>query len=126
MGLQIYTPYVCDIVEIDSIGMMTTITFSIPHAFVPGNLVAFSIPPEYGMTQLNGRKAFVFDITDEAIVIVLDSSDFDPFVIPSVPSNIVLDPAQAIPAGDNNSGYSAPGGVLPSLTIPGTYQGIVI
>jgi hypothetical protein len=90
-----------------------------------GSLVAFQVPKEYGMRQLNGLKVYVFDFDSTSILVMLDSTQFDPFVIPSVDPSVVLDPAQAIPAGGANSGTSAPNGVLESLTIPGAYQAVV-
>ncbi len=127
MSLQIYTPYVCDIDSISPQGATTLITTTIVHSFSIGNLVKFQIPKQYGMRQLNPLKAYVLDVpADNEILVVLDTSKFDPFVIPTPIPTVVLDPAQVIPAGDANSGYSAPGAVQPKYqTIPGSYQGIV-
>lgn len=125
MSFQTYTPYVVNIASVVSNGLLTTITFDVPHGFVVGSLVAYQVPKEYGMRQLNGLKTYVFDYDANSIIVVLDSSQFDPFVIPTFDPSVVLDPAQAIPAGDANSGTSAPDGVLESLTIPGAYQAVV-
>ena len=120
---QFYTPYVVNIIQVESIGLLTTVTFDVPHGFVIGSLVAFRVPPEYGMRQLNGLKAYVFDLDETSIIVTLDTSQFDAFVVPTVTPPVVIDPALAIPAGDANSGYSAPGGVQPEyLTIPGAFQ----
>jgi hypothetical protein len=126
MSLQVYTPYVCEIVEIESLGLFTLVTTAIVHTFVIGNLVRFQIPQEYGMRELNPLKAYVYDVPqDDQVLLVLDSSTFTPFVVPTVDPLIVLNPAQIIPAGDANSGTLAPGGVLESRTIPGAYQAVV-
>ncbi len=126
MTFQIYTPYICDISDIESVDQQTVITTAIDHAFVIGSLVAFSIPQEWGMNQLNGLKGYVITLTSDTITINIDSSQFDAFVTPSPPEFVVIDPAQVIPAGDANSGYSAPGAVQPQYqTIPGAYQGII-
>lgn len=127
MSAQIYTPYICNITQIVSNGKLTTITTDIINAFVIGNLVGFSIPKEYGMRQLNALKGSVLDVTDYTVTVTIDTSYFDPFVIPTVPTNVVVDPAQILPVGDYNSGYVAPGGVQPEyLTIPGAFKGVVI
>lgn len=126
MSLQTYTPYVCNINAISSSGQQTLVTTAIVHAFVIGNLVAFQIPFLYGMRQLNPLKAYVIDVPNpDQVLLALDSSLFDPFVLPVVSSPVVLDPAQILPAGDANNGTLAPGGVLVSLSIPGAYQAIV-
>lgn len=126
MSFQIYTPYVCDITSIQSVNKTTVITTAIPHGFVIGSLVAFSIPKEWGMRQLSGLKGYVLSLTTNTITVTIDSSQFDAFVTPMMSSPTVIDPAQAIPAGDANSGYSAPGAVQPQYqTIPGAYQAVV-
>ena len=126
MGLQIYTPYICNITAISQ-GQETVVTFALPHSFVDGSLVAFSIPQAYGMRQLDGLKVYVVTTSEFAIMVTIDSTEFDPFFVPSVPSNVVLDPALAIPAGDANSGYLAPGAVQPTYqTIPGAYLPTVL
>jgi hypothetical protein len=124
MSLQVYTPYICNIVEVDQ-GQTTVITTDVVHAFVFGSLVAFNVPKEYGMRQLTALKGYVIDLTDTTITVTIDSTQFDAFVVPVVGPTVVLDPALVIPAGDANSGTSAPGGTLESLTIPGAYQAIV-
>lgn len=124
MDFQIYLPYVCDINAVSSIGANTLVTTNIEHGFVVGNLVGFSIPKEYGMRELNAVKAYVLTVpTTTSVLLNLDSRNFTPFIIPTPIPTVVLDPAQIIPAGNSNSGYSAPGGVQPTYeTIPGAYQ----
>ncbi len=125
MSFQIYVPYICNISAVTP-GQQTVVTFPVAHAFVLGSLVAFSIPQYYGMRQLDQRKGYVELLDEFSITVTIDSTNFDAFVIPSVPSTTVLDPALAIPAGDANSGYSAPGAVQPMyLTIPGAFEATI-
>jgi hypothetical protein len=125
MSFQVYTPYICDIASVSQ-GQTTVITTDIPHTFVIGNQVAFSIPQEWGIRQLNNLKGYVISITTDTLTVTIDSSQFDPFVVPSPPDFVVIDPAQVIPVGDANSGYSAPGAVQPQYqSIPGAFQAII-
>jgi hypothetical protein len=125
MSFQIYVPYICNIIAVTK-GQQTIVTLAIPHAFVLGSLVAFSIPQSYGMRQLDQQKGYVELFDEFSITVTIDSTTFDPFVIPTVPPTYVLDPALAIPAGDANSGYSAPGAVQPPyLTIPGAFEATI-
>lgn len=126
MSFQIYTPYVCNIIAITSEGAFTLVTTEIDHGFVVGNLVRFQIPPQYGMRELNPLHAYVINAPmPNQVLLSIQTLEFTPFVLPMSAPPVVLDPAQIIPAGDANSGTSAPGGVLESLTIPGAYQQII-
>jgi hypothetical protein len=117
-----YIPFTCDISSIAK-GATTTITTSTDHGFVVGNSVQFVIPKEYGMRQLNKRVGYVLSITSDTLEVNIDSANFDAFVIPTpVSVIIVLDPAQVLPVGDNNTGYQTPGNSTPTLKIPGTYR----
>jgi hypothetical protein len=127
MSFQVYTPFACDIADIQSVDRLTVITTTVPHGFVLGNLVGFSIPKEYGMTQLSGRKGYVLDLDETTVTITINSIEFQPFMIPTVIPPKVIDPAQILPIGDANSGSSSPGGIPdPSLTIPGAFRAIVV
>lgn len=127
MGFQVYTPFVCDISAVASAGADTLVTTAIDHAFVIGNLIRFQIPQQYGMRQLNQLEAYVISVpAANQLLMNIDTRAFDPFVIPTLPQFVVIDPAQTIPVGDANSGTLAPGGILSLRTIPGAYQAIVI
>lgn len=124
MSAQLYTPYICNITAVTKGQKLTQLTTDVPYGFVIGNQVSFQVPKQYGMRQLDGQKAYVLT-TDNAtqFTVVLDSSQFDPFVVPSITPPTVIDPAQVMSVGDANSGYSAPGAVQPMYqTIPGAFQ----
>lgn len=116
-----YIPFKCNISSISQ-GSSTVVTTSVDHGFIVGNQVQFSIPKAYGMTQLNGKKGLVLSFTSNTITVNIDSSSFDPFVTPSVIPLIIYDPAEVLPIGDQNVGYSVVAGVAPSLQIPGTFR----
>jgi hypothetical protein len=69
---------------------------SFPNTFIQGQYVSFVIPQEYGMVQLNGLTGLITNIVSATgFQINIDTSRFDAFVTPAVPTQS----AQAIPAG---------------------------
>jgi hypothetical protein len=79
------------------------VTVSTPNQYLINQLVYFSIPYDYGMQQLNGVTAEIIgvDATNLIFSMALDSSGFDPFVIP--PTGIFyIRPATVSPAGSRN------------------------
>lgn len=114
-----YRPFIVGIFAVVSDGDYTDITTDEEHGFVVGNEVTFQVPAEYGMRQLNGLKAFIVSITDDSIRVHLNTSTFDEFAVPLSPN----EPAQVIPVGDQNFGYSSPGGIQPEfIAIPGAFR----
>lgn len=117
-----YNPFVCDIASISQ-AAKAVIETSEAHGFEIGNTVQFFIPTEYGMRQLNGLKGTVLAIpVDTQIEVNVDTTTFDPFVLPTPIPLIVIDPAQVAGIGDFNYGNLSPGGrpVLP-ITVPGAF-----
>lgn len=49
------------------------------HGYVEGMMVTFLIPPQFGMTQLNGITAQVIGVTANTLTINLDSKNFSVF-----------------------------------------------
>lgn len=70
------------------------------NTYVPGMLVRLFIPWSYGMWQANGT-AKILSITGNVFALGIDSTNFDPFVVPS--SELVEQPATISPAGSNNT-----------------------
>lgn len=116
-----YIPYLCDISSIVR-GVLTVVTTAIDHGFILNNQVQFQIPPEYGMVELNGLKGYVRAFTLDTITVDIDSTSFQPFVIPTVTPPVVISPAQVLPIGNYSFGYQLPGGSQPTLQIPGTFR----
>lgn len=115
-----YIPFLCDVTAVTQ-DFPCLVTTSVAHGFVVGNSVQFSIPQQWGMRQLNGLKGFVLSIPqDNQIIVDIDTRTFDPFVTPSPPPLVVIDPAQVSGIGDENYGKLSPGGI-PQL--PNTVQG---
>lgn len=137
----LYLPGLRYITAVASSGVNTVITTSVNHNMVIGQEVAFTVPPQWGMFQLDSGvqaqadpqvKAYVISVTGNTLTVNINSSAFTAFSYPvSAVAGQGLTFPQVIPIGDQNSGGSAPGGVLTSLTIPGafqtnTYQGVVL
>jgi len=120
----LFYPFVCDIAAIDPQGPQTLVTTSTDNMFVFGNQVQFVIPPQWGMRQLNTLKGFVSAVLDsENFLVTIDTSNFDAFVVPTPGPFEVIDPAQVLVCGNQNTGKLSPGGVptLP-IEIPGAYN----
>ncbi len=138
---NLYLPGNRYITAITSSGVNTVVTTSVNHNMVVGQEVTFTIPPQWGMTQLDQAaiasanpqtKIYVISVTANTLTVNIDSSAFTAFSYPtSAVAGQGMTFPQVTPIGDQNSGGSAPGGVLTSLTIPGayltnTYQGVVL
>lgn len=116
-----YYPFVCDISAVTQ-AQNAVVTTTVNHGFVVGNLVSFNIPKEYGMRQLNAVTGVVLSVTSNTVTTDINTLNFDAFTVPSVPSYQVLDPAQILPAGDTNTGYTTTNVLNPALQIPGTFR----
>jgi hypothetical protein len=138
---NLYLPGLRYITAISSSMANTVLTTSVNHNMVVGQEVAFVIPPQWGMFQLDSLyqdqinpqfTAYIISVTANTLTVNVNSSAFTAFAYPtSAQAAVGLNFPQVIPIGDQNSGGLAPGGVLTSLTIPGayqtnTYQGVLI
>ena len=117
---QYYLPSVFDISAIN-LGQFTTITTSVNHNYVVGQLVKLLIPPSYGSFQLNGMLGYVNSIpAPNQVVTSINSTLSNAFVIGPTTT-----PAQIIAVGDINSGpINAQGRVNNGTFIPGSFLDI--
>ena len=120
----IFYPFVCGITAITPQGTQTLVTTDIDNAFVVGNQVQFQIPRQWGMRQLNQLKGYVSAVPDvDDILVNIDTSNFDPFVVPTPTPGVVIDPAQVLLSGNYNNGQLYPSGVpVLQIQIPGSYN----
>ena len=116
-----------------SLGQMTTVTTTVNHNYVIGQLVRLLIPEIYTKlsngiqiniptcTQLNEQEGYVESIPNpNQVVLNIDSSFYDPFVTSTQPAQ-----PQILAIGDINLGnINASGNLVTSTLIPGSYQNI--
>jgi hypothetical protein len=81
--------------------MVITVSGQIPgNVYIPGQLVYLSIPFDYGMYQANALTAQIIAVNGNEFSVNVNSTQFDPFV---VPSGDVEQPALLTPAGSRNT-----------------------
>ncbi len=104
-----------------ALGQSTTITTTVNHNYVIGQLCRLLIPRVNGTRQLNEQIGYVISIPNpNQVVLGIDSSFYDPFVTSTQPTQ-----PQILAIGDCNSGnINAFGNLNTSTTIPGSYQNI--
>lgn len=119
---QYYQPSVFDISAI-ALGTSTTVTTSVNHNYVIGQLVKLLIPFTYGSVQLNGQEGYVITIpAANQVVVNIDSTRANSFIASPTYGPT---PPQIIAVGDINSGQiSSSGNVQINTYIPGSFRDI--
>lgn len=116
--------YLPPVIQIPSSLLISAITQTLPmiitvaiensttqaNTYIVGMNVRLSIPATYGMYQANNLVGTITAINGSNFILNLDSSQFDPFVIPS--GNIEK-PATIAPYGSRNVQFSNQTGQLP-------------
>ena len=109
---------------IDSItlGFQTTVTTTVNHNYVIGQLVRLLIPANYGCFQLNEKTGYVIAIpSSNQVVLDIDSSqNVDPFIAAAT-----LNVPQIVAVGDISGGQINSNGRVQNITfIPGSFINI--
>lgn len=114
---QYYLPSVFDISAI-TLGNTTTVTTSVNHNYVIGQLVKLLIPESYGSFQLNGMSGYVTAIpASNQVTTTINSTFSNSFQIGNTTT-----PAQIIAIGDINSGpINSQGRSNNGTFIPGSF-----
>lgn len=118
---QNYQPSVF-VISAMALGQLTTVTTSVNHNYVIGQLCRLIIPYRFGCRQLNGKTGYVVSIpeTNQVVLNINSSVNVDPFVSLSYIEN-----PQIVAVGDVNNGYINPNGRNNTLTgIPGSFINI--
>lgn len=90
-----------------------TVTTSFAHQYSTGLIIRLIVPSGYGMYQANQRSGAIKVTGSTTFTIDIDTTHFDPFVIPMTDPDDLQYP-QSIPTGEVNSSlYSAYRNVLP-------------
>ncbi len=82
------------------------------NTYLPGMAVRLSVPRTYGMYQADGLTGVILAISGSTIVLNIDSTYFDAFVIPT-PMPMTEAPASLAPAGSRNLQYNNFTGQVP-------------
>lgn len=75
-------PQYCYITKIDR-GLITTLTFSTVHSYIPKQLLKISIPRPFGMQELDQKTIEIDSVTNYTVSTKLESTQFTPFAFPS-------------------------------------------
>jgi hypothetical protein len=101
-----------------SLGQTTTITTSVNHNYVVGQLVRLDIPPGFGVRQLNQQTGYVINIpAANQVVLNIVSTNADPFQTSTQITKPLI-----VAIGDVNSGATnANGRANVNTAIPGSF-----
>jgi hypothetical protein len=104
-----------------TLGIITTITTTLPMNYVLGQEVRLVIPPTYGTRQLNEQTALVVGIpSSNEVNLNINSINYDPYVASTQTTQ-----AQIMAIGDVNTGHINPFGITFQRTdIPGSFINI--
>ena len=81
--------------------MVITVSGQLPvSVYIPGQLIYLSIPFSYRMYQANGLTAQILAVNGNQFTVNVDSTQFDPFIVPAI---IFEQPAMLAPAGARNT-----------------------
>lgn len=115
---QFYQPRVFDISAI-TLGQTTTVTTTVDHDYIVGQIVRLLIAQPFGSFQLNEQIANVISIpASNQIVLSLNSTNANPFI--SNPTSNISQP-QVVAVGDINSGQINTGRMGNLTFIPGSF-----
>jgi len=73
------------------------------HDYLDGLIIRLYIPSGFGMTQANQLAGTVTVVNDTQFTVTIDTTNFDPFVVPSERPGAFFTPAQVVPVGEINS-----------------------
>lgn len=79
------------------------VTTTFEHNYQTGDIVRLVVPVGFGMIQANRLRGTIAVNSPTTFYIDIDTTYFEPFVIPPDPSPSVITVAQVIPIGQVNS-----------------------
>lgn len=95
------------IIEAITQSFPAVVTTSFPHSYGIGQIVRLRVPEGFGMTQVNNVQGTILAATDLTFAIDIDTTNFDPFVIPPNQVTTLVDAqtqyAQVVPVGEVNT-----------------------
>ena len=103
------------------LGQTTTVTTTVDHDYVVGQLCRLIIPPKFGCTQLNDVPGYVISIpAPDQVVLSIDSSRN----VDSFQSSLAITQPQIIAIGDVNTGQTNTSRSGQLTYIPGSFINI--
>jgi hypothetical protein len=73
------------------------------HQYQTGLIVRLYIPDGFGMVKANELSGTITVVNDTQFTVTIDTTNFDPFVVPSYQPGAFGTPAQVVPVGQVNS-----------------------
>lgn len=118
INAQFYVPNFFDISAL-ALGVNTTVTTSIDHNYVVGQLIRLLIPGTFGSWQLNEKTGYVLSIpAADQVVVSIDSTYASAFINGPTTGPSV---AQILAIGDVNTGVTNTGRSNNGTFIPGSF-----
>lgn len=77
---------------------MVTTTFA--HQYKTGLICRIDLPPSVGMQQANGLSGTITVNSPTTFFIAIDTTSFDPFIMPPAPPPTLNTCAQVVPVGE--------------------------
>lgn len=84
------------------------------NTYIVGMAIRLFVPIAYGMYQANNLVGTITTINGNDFTLNIDSSQFDPFVVPAIPvGKRVENPASICPSGSRNLQYDNTTNIVP-------------
>lgn len=61
--------------------MQATVTFTAAHDFTPGEIVSFRVGQQFGMSEINNKRAKVLLKSTDSIVVDINTTTWTPFTL---------------------------------------------
>jgi hypothetical protein len=84
-----------------------SVTTTFDHGYVDGTIIRFDIPPALGMQQLNQQTSPIVVTGPTTFIISINTTNFEPFAIPSGLSPHINICGLSVPIGEVNSTLEA-------------------
>ena len=109
MSANAFYPRFAYISEITN-AVQPTVTFTEEHDFTPGEIVSFRVGKDFGMSEINNKRARVLSIGSLTVVIDIDTSTWGTFSLDNL-NEPGTTPPICVPSSS---------GVIPNSSIPQT------
>ncbi len=101
----LYVPAVINILSISNANPAVVVTTydgttAAANDYIDGLIVRIVVPQYFGMQQINKMKGVITIISPTSFSITIDSTNYDPFLIPTQHPSNLLNAAQVVPLGE--------------------------